>query len=510
MTDLRVRPASGVTPYPCSRAGGYGRIMDREPAVLSSVPGDIATHLRELVVLHGDSEALVCGRERRTYSELDAESDAIAHALVSSGVVAADRVAFAGDNAVATVATVLACWKIGAVPFPYSRTLPEPEFEALIELARPAIVIGPRGVDLEDLLAAIDGTPDPLPAAVCDTWKIMGTGGSTGRPKLIVDSAEQPRHAVTAARALGLRAGSTQLIAGPLYHNGPFAFTLFHILVGGRVVLMERFDERGFLDLLEQEHVGFAMVVPTMLHRIFSLDASVLDGRDLSALEAILHTAAACPPWLKERAIDYFGAERVYELYGATEAGSTVIRGDEWLVRRGSVGRPGDNLEIRILDERGATAATGEVGEIWLRERTGPRVSYIGGELRTRDGFVSVGDLGWVDGDGYLYIADRRSDLIVSGGANIYPAEVEGALLEHPEVRDAVVIGLPNPEWGQTVHAIVARDGGATDADLDQHCRQRLVAYKVPRSWEFVEALPRDDSGKIRRSALRDERVVTS
>jgi bile acid-coenzyme A ligase len=201
--------------------------------------------------------------------------------------------------------------------------------------------------------------------------------------------------------------------------------------------------------------------------------------------------------------------------YGSTEnAGLSRIRGDEWLTHPGSVGRP-FNSEFRILDEAGRELPPGEVGEIYGRSTAspGPTFAYVGAPARsTADGFASVGDLGWLDAEGYLYIADRRSDMLITGGANVFPAEVEAALLEHPGVADAAVIGLPDPEWGQRVHALwQARDPERPPAveALREHCRARLSAYKVPKSFECVTALPRSEAGKLSRPALVEARTQT-
>jgi bile acid-coenzyme A ligase len=224
--------------------------------------------------------------------------------------------------------------------------------------------------------------------------------------------------------------------------------------------------------------------------------------------------AAPMPAWLKQAWIDWLGAERIWELYGGTEAqGSTVICGTEWLEHRGSVGRP-VNCDIRILDEQGVVRPPGEVGEIFLLPAGGPGATYhyLGAEARAAgEGYESIGDFGWLDADGYLYIADRRTDLILSGGANIYPAEVEVALMEHPGVEVAVVIGLPHEDLGAVAHAIVKPQADWTEpldqAVLSDFLSERLVRYKTPRSYEFTGASLRDDAGKVRRAQLREERL---
>jgi bile acid-coenzyme A ligase len=236
---------------------------------------------------------------------------------------------------------------------------------------------------------------------------------------------------------------------------------------------------------------------------------------DLSSLRAVASGAAPSPAWLKRFWFELVGPEHVTELYGASEAnGRTIIDGNEWLAHPGSVGRPFAS-EVRILDPFGTELSPGEVGEIFMRNQ--PPVAepyrYLGSPpaAATPDGFASVGDLGWMDEQGYLYIADRRVDMIVSGGANVYPAEVEAALSEHMGVADVVVIGLPDPEWGKRVHAVIQpRDASQppSASDLKAFCRERLAAYKAPRTYEFVLDFPRSDAGKIQRSAMVAERTV--
>jgi bile acid-coenzyme A ligase len=234
----------------------------------------------------------------------------------------------------------------------------------------------------------------------------------------------------------------------------------------------------------------------------------------LDSLRRIWHMAAPCPDWLKRAWIDLLGPEKVWELYGGTEAqATTIIDGNDWLTHPGSVGRVAPGT-IAIFGEDGLELPSGEVGEIFMRvRRDAPSYRYIGAEARRRDGeWESIGDMGSMDDDGFLYLADRRTDLILSGGANIYPAEVENALLEHPAVESCAVVGLPDDDLGKIAHAIVHLvDGttGVTTDDLRAHIEGRLVRYKVPRTWELVDEPVRDDAGKVRRSALADDRSAS-
>jgi bile acid-coenzyme A ligase len=224
----------------------------------------------------------------------------------------------------------------------------------------------------------------------------------------------------------------------------------------------------------------------------------------------VWHLAEPCPPWLKEAWIEWLGADRIWELYAGTEAQTaTVITGAEWLEHRGSVGRPAEGT-VLIASEDGTELPAGDQGEVWLRsaERTTPSYRYVGAEARVRDGgWESLGDVGWLDADGFLYLGDRLTDMILSGGANVYPAEVEAALQEHPDVRSCAVIGLPDDDIGNRVHAIVEADGDLDTDEVLAYLRERLATYKLPRSMEVVMEPLRDDAGKVRRNALRAERL---
>jgi bile acid-coenzyme A ligase len=276
--------------------------------------------------------------------------------------------------------------------------------------------------------------------------------------------------------------------------------------------VLERFTADGFLDAIETFKPEFTNLVPTMMLRI--LREPEVQQRDLSSLRTVVHAAAICPDWVKRGWIELIGADRLVEYYSSSEAiGYAVISGTEWLDHPGSVGQ-GFSTEIRILDpDTREQMPTGEIGEIFMRQigLDGPRYEYVGqprGPI-TDDGFGSVGDLGYLDKDGYLFIADRRSDMLVSGGSNVYPAEVESAISELEGVVDVAVIGLPHPEWGHAVHAIVEPRPGATltAAQVIEHCRARLAPYKLPKTVEFVSEPLRNTAGKLRRSALAADRI---
>jgi bile acid-coenzyme A ligase len=303
------------------------------------------------------------------------------------------------------------------------------------------------------------------------------------------------------------------MMPGPLYHNGPIVWACTALLAGNHVVLLPRFDAEATLAGIEEHHSDIAYLVPTMMKRIWRLPLDVRERYDLSSLRLIWHLAEPCPPWLKEAWIEWLGPERIFELYAGTEAQTaTVITGNQWLEHRGSVGLPLSG-SVSITDEEGNEVPAGVEGEVWLKSGLeSPTYHYIGAEARTREGgWESLGDNGWLDEDGFLYLGDRTTDMILTGGSNVYPAEVEAAIAEHPTVRSCAVIGLPDDDLGNIVHAIVEADPDLLQFDeLLTFLAERLVRYKVPRTVEIVNEPLRDDAGKVRRSALRAERLKSA
>jgi long-chain acyl-CoA synthetase len=272
---------------------------------------------------------------------------------------------------------------------------------------------------------------------------------------------------------------------------------------------MERFDAVASLRLIEHHRVTSTHVVPTMMKRWLDLGDDVRAGVDVGSMRWLIHAAAPCPPDVKRRIIDWFGPV-VYEYYASTEAGGTAITSADWLRHEGSVGRAWPGAEVRILDEDGHDVDPGVVGQVFLRNNR--PFEYLHDPAKTaanrRGDFVTVGDLGSLDEDGYLYLADRRTDLILSGGVNVYPAEIEAALLAHPGVADAAAIGVPHGDLGEVVHAVVEPRPAAGDdlvAALHEHCAAHLATFKRPRTIELRGVLPRSEAGKLLRRVLRDE-----
>jgi len=301
------------------------------------------------------------------------------------------------------------------------------------------------------------------------------------------------------------------LVPAPLYHSNGFMATR-NLMSGVEFVLLEKFDASRVLDLIERHRItGFVGATP-MLQRLVQVPD--VDQRDLSSLDWVQQGASPLPVWLGRRWCELVGPEHLYLSYGASEGhGLVSCRGDEWLAHPGTLGLPYGETEVKILDPEGKELPGGEVGGIYLRTPLGPAASYVGENVtplaKTDEGFVTVGDLGWLDEEGFLYMADRRVDMIVTGAANVYPAEVEAALSEHPQILDVVVIGLRDPQWGRRVHAIVQPADVANppdEADVIAFAKARVAPYKVPKTVEFVESLPRSDAMKLSRQALVLER----
>ncbi len=451
-----------------------------------------------------------------TYDELDARTNQRARMLAAHGVGGGDFVTVALPNGVEFYETVFAIWKLGAIPNIVSAKLARPELEAILDIVRPKLFLGsapPADIPVlaSDKAGAQQYSADPLAEVISPHWKAMTSGGSTGRPKVIVDA--MPAIWNPQEGFLGQRPGDTILNPGPLYHNAPFHCINMGLFVGATIVEMGRFDALRALELIEAHHVDWVTMVPTMMHRIWRLGPDVLSRFELPSLRMMLHMAAPCAPWLKEAWIDWLGSERVWEYYGTTEGtGSTMISGTDWLARRGSVGRVREGYAMKILDAEGEECPTGEVGEIFFRPEGGPGSTYhyMGSASRRVGEWEAPGDLGRVDAEGYLYLSDRRNDLIISGGANIYPQEVEAALEAHPGVRSSAVIGLPDEDWGAVVHAIVQPVEGCTpdERELLDFVGERLTRYKLPKRIEFTTEPLRDEAGKVRRAALREARLA--
>jgi long-chain acyl-CoA synthetase len=355
---------------------------------------------------------------------------------------------------------------------------------------------------------------DPLTDAPGGSpFSVIYTSGTTGHPKgvkrAVATPEQQSRLAQVAARVLGLRPGSTMLIATPLYHSAPNSAAVFAVHLGCSVVLVPRFEPEVLLELIEAHRVTTALMVPTMFNRLVKLPDEVKARYDLSSIEHVIHTAAPCPNETKRRMIEWWGPV-ICESYASTEVGSvTFCTSEEWLERPGTVGRPLPEATIKILDAEGKELPIGEVGEVFARLDAIADFTYHDKDELRREvetgGLITSGDVGYIDEDGYLFLCDRKRDMVIFGGTNVYPAEIEAVLDQHPEIFDVAVFGIPSEEWGEAVHATVVRAPGSslTGEQVTAFAREHLASYKVPRSVAFTDELPRTGSGKLLKRQLR-------
>jgi bile acid-coenzyme A ligase len=478
---------------------------------VGSATPPIGTLTATLAEAAPEAPAVTCDGVTLTRGELDASTNRMARAYAELGVGQGDYVTIVLPNSIEWVQAVLATWKLGAVPQPLSPRLPDAELAGLLELKPRALLVGrddptgrtrsvPSGFEPDTALSN-----GPLPEAVSPVFKAMASGGSTGRPKLI-EAGGDGRFPPAAGYPLGAQEDDVNLISVPLSHNTGFTTFAIGLVQGHHLVLMRRFEPHDFLRLVTEHRVTFLATVPTIMQRLLPVYRADPDAYDLSSIRRLWHLAAPCPPAIKQAWIDLIGPEAVWELYGGTELQAlTFISGDQWLSHPGSVGVVVAG-EMKVLDDDGNECAPGVVGEIYMRPApgSGPTYRYVGATAKSRDGWDSLGDLGYFDTDGFLYLNDRRVDMFTVGGRNVYPAEIESALSAHPKVLSCLVVGVPDDDLGQVPHALVQADG-LDEADVVEFLGARLERHKVPRAVEFTDTPLRDDAGKARRSAVRDE-----
>lgn len=484
-----------------------------------------------------DRPAVVEDGAVTTYGELNAEVNRLANGLRGLGVATGERLIWCAPNSRQVLVTMHACRKLGvvAIPLAYRLTAPEMAFvvsdsgaSVLVADAeranalpgvRNCIVFGgesPGWTNWDELVAAASAEEPPPPEGDSLGTAMMYTSGTTGRPKGAVRS--RTDRALLGAMLAALRfpggPGEVHITTGPLYHAGPNAFALITHITGGTIVVMRRFDAADWVRLVSEHGVTSTFCAPTHMKRVVALPPGVLAAADFSSLRSLIVNAAPVPYALKEEIVAKLGDGFLFEVYGSTELGiDTVLAPEDQLRKPGSCGRPYGGIELRIVGAGGAELPAGEEGDLYVR--TAMAIDgYHGAASEPASagdtGWMSVGDIAYLDDEGYLYICDRRDDLIITGGMNVYPAEVEAVLHAHPDVQDAAVIGLPDPEWGERVHAIVQPwPDRAGDIDLEAlaaHAAGHLAGFKRPRSWEVRDVLPRTETGKLLKRDLRRER----
>ena len=473
-----------------------------------------------------------------TYAELEAQSNRIANLLLSLGAEPGAKVLWCGPNSAPVVAVMNAARKIGlvAVPLNYRLTPDEalyivnhsdaefvyvdaeyaPMFadrRGELERVRHVIAVGgpaPDGMLTDaDIAAAPAAAPEPRPAG----GTMIYTSGTTGKPKGAFRAGGQDPAVVGALVTLfGYRPDDVYLTTGPLYHSGPGGFTGIALLYGQTIVVQRKFDAEDWLRLVDKYRVTSTFSAPAPIRLVCALPTEVAGRYDHSSMRVMVANAA---PWsyaLKQQYLAQFPPESLFEVYGSTELGvDTVLLPADQLRKPGSCGRPAPGIEIRLLDAGGKeVSGTGpeRTGEVFIRSG-GAFDTYYKNDASyasaSQGDFHTVGDIAYWDDEGYLYICDRKTDMIISGGMNVYPAEIEAALEAHPQIFEAAVFGIPSQEWGEVVHATVVRAPGSalSAAEITAFGREHLAGYKVPRSVEFVDELPRTGSGKVLKRQLR-------
>lgn len=480
-----------------------------------------------------------------TYRELDELSNQGAHLFRSLGLKAGDHIAFLLENRLAFMEICWAAQRAGLYYTAISRYLKQDEIDYIVKDCGAKVVItSPQCADqIKGLLSDAPGAPlffmldEPLPGfrswvkeseetqpktPIADEvagYDMLYSSGTTGRPKGIKRAHENnpidvpnPFLKLLCANMCGMGQDSVYLSPAPLYHAAPLRFNMMAITLGGTSIIMEHFDAEEFLKLVETHKVTQSQLVPTMFVRMLKLPDEVRTRYDVSTLKGAIHAAAPCPVEVKARMIEWWGPILIEYYAGSEGNGVTVSDSKQWLSHRGTVGKAVIGV-LKILDEDGVEVPTGQIGTVYFADA--PQFTYHNDPEKTQRafnerGWSTLGDVGYVDDEGYLYLTDRKSYMIISGGVNIYPQETEDVLITHPAVADVAVFGVPNEEMGEEVKAVVqshdmAQAGKALEGELIAYCRERLSAIKCPKSIDFAAELPRTPTGKLVKRHLREK-----
>lgn len=514
-----------------------------DPVAMAGVVLRRGLGVRSLHALHAAASpgrlALVDRHRQLDYASLEAEIEAATRALHHDGVRRGEPVGLMMENRSEYVALWMALGRLGVASAHLGPSTTAAELapmltragirrlfvsEATAPTVRKAVADHPE-LSLQ-LVHVGHSPPDdmgsyhamirahrhgsgPAPEGGEAAESVVFTSGTTGRPKGAVRdfSSVGVMELLRILERLPLRVGDRHLVVAPLYHSGAQAFTLINTALAATIVLLDRFEAETVLDTLSRERIASTFLVPTMTRRLLDLPTELHTRRPTPALRAIISGAAPFPDGLRRRAIERFGADAIFDFYGATELGwVTLVDGHEMLERPGTLGRPLAGQEVQVVDDQGRPLPSGSIGTIYTRSHQHMR-GYLRDEAATReiqrDGWVTVEDTGYLDEDGHLFLTGRTRDMVISGGVNVYPVEVEHVLSRHPAIRDVAVIGLPDPEWGERLTAVVVPGEGFSVEEIDAWIRDRLAKAKRPRRWEIVDELPRNPTGKILKRALR-------
>jgi long-chain acyl-CoA synthetase len=499
-----------------------------------------------IAVEHPDQPAVVASPSEvtLTFAELAERAHQLVHALLAHGLQSGDIIAYALPNDVDPLYWQLAAHEGGFRFVALNPALAPGEIRAIMTHANAAaIVVHHRFRDRVDELngvssirlqvavggeipnftpfdTLVEGFPKTAPTERRLGGPISYSSGTTGKPKAIArplpdgidpwDHADRMKIFGHAFRFLPLE--GAHLVSAGMHHGGCQSFYMGALHVGQALAIMGRFDPEETLRMIARHRITTAYMVPTQFVRLLRLPESVRQAYDVSSLQVVVHAAAPCPVEVKRQMLDWWGPV-IWETYGGIEGAATIAKPHHWLMKPGTVGRAVRGMRIRILDDDGNDLPPGEIGHVYL-EPDEPTFQYLGDPELTssvhRGRAFTLGDIGYLDADGFLFICDRAKDMIISGGVNIYPAEVEAVLSNHPSVADVAVIGVPDPEWGEQVKALIELVGGHEPSDelareLIEHCRRHLASYKCPRTVEFRDQLPRTDGGKLYKRLLREE-----